>query len=196
LAGEPLFDLKKLKELGGYKAGDLLAVDVDLYSKFIKYIGKTVKRDPVTKNMVFLTCLSAYTREPINYFLRGEPSIGKTYNVTEVVKYFPKDNVWLLGGLSPKALIHQRGRLIDKNGEEINLENRAVKPKKGDYVDQSQYSDAVREYNEDIKVWRKRLEESYTLIEMSHKILVFLEAPPIDTFKTLLPISAFDARWC
>jgi len=87
-----LFDLARLKQLGGYKAGDLLAVDPELYQKFMKYLSKVVKRDEVTKNMVFLTALSAFTREPINVFLRGESSVGKTYNVIEVLKYFPKEH--------------------------------------------------------------------------------------------------------
>jgi len=96
----PLFDLAKLKDLGGFKAGCLLAVDPQLYDKFMLHLSRFVKRDEEAKNMVFLTALSAYTPEPINLFLRGESSIGKTYNVIETLKYFPEDDVWLLGGLS------------------------------------------------------------------------------------------------
>jgi len=65
-----LFNLKELKTLGGFKAGDLLAVDPKLYSKFLRHLSRTVRRDIITKNMVFLTALSAYTPEPINLFLK------------------------------------------------------------------------------------------------------------------------------
>ncbi|PIU59950.1 hypothetical protein COS86_01525, partial [Candidatus Bathyarchaeota archaeon CG07_land_8_20_14_0_80_47_9] len=73
-----LFDLVRLKELGGFKAGDLLAVDPELEVKFMLYIGRTVKHDKMTSNLVLKTGLSAYTKEPLNVFLRGESSIGKT----------------------------------------------------------------------------------------------------------------------
>ncbi|RLG98292.1 hypothetical protein DRO19_04590, partial [Candidatus Bathyarchaeota archaeon] len=61
-----LFDLEELKDRKGLLAGDLLAVDPKLYAKFLQYITRTVRRDVITKNMVFLTGLSAYTKDPIN----------------------------------------------------------------------------------------------------------------------------------
>lgn len=148
-----LFDLARLKELGGFKAGDLLAVDPELYHKFMEHSTKTVKRDVVTKNMVFLTGLSAFTSQPINLFLRGESSIGKTYNVIEVLKYFPKEDVWLLGGLSPTALVHDKGKLVDENGEEIELEKKPVKPHKTDYESERDYKQARQEYKEQKETW-------------------------------------------
>jgi hypothetical protein len=172
-----LFDLVKLKELGGFKAGELLSVDPNLYDKFQQHIGKTVKRDVVTRNMVLLTGISAYTQEPINLFLRGESSIGKTYNVTEVLRYFPKEDVWLLGGLSPTALVHDYGTLIDKNG---NIILPYEKPGK----------DAAKE---ELEAWYERIKGSRYLVELSGKILVFLEAPNIETFNKLRPILSHDA---
>jgi hypothetical protein len=172
-----LFDLAKLKELGGFKAGDLLAVDPKLYTKFLRHLCRTVKHDVVTKNMVFLTGLSAYTPEPINLFLRGESSIGKTYNVVQTLKYFPKEDTWLLGGLSPTALIHQYGLLVDKNGDIILPWDRPDK-------------EAPIEEKE---AWRQRLIDARYLIDLRQKILVFLEAPRYETFNMLRPILSHDA---
>ncbi|MCL6579855.1 MAG: hypothetical protein K6T73_10855, partial [Candidatus Bathyarchaeota archaeon] len=173
-----LFNLKELKTLGGFKAGDLLAVDPKLYSKFLRHLSRTVRRDIITKNMVFLTALSAYTPEPINLFLRGESSIGKSYNVVQALKYFPKDDVWLLGGLSPTALIHQHGLLIDKNGDLILPSS---KPDK----------DASQEEKE---AWIQKMRDSRYLVELNGKILVFLEAPHFETFNMLRPILSHDAH--
>jgi len=173
-----LFNLKELKNQGGFKAGDLLAVDPKLYSKFLRHLSRTVRRDIITKNMVFLTALSAYTPEPINLFLRGESSIGKSYNVVQVLKYFPKDDVWLLGGLSPTALIHQHGTLIDKNGDLILPSS---KP----------YKDATPEEKE---AWIQKMRDSRYLVELNGKILVFLEAPHFETFNMLRPILSHDAH--
>jgi len=187
-----LFDLKKLKKLGGYNAGNLLAVDPDLYSKFMKHLSRKVKRDDVTKNMVFLTGLSPYTPEPINLFLRGESSTGKTYNSVEVLRYFPQDEVWYLGGLSRKALVHLHSQLVDKNGEEINFKDKPEKPRKSDYQDNQGFSQAIKEYKENTETWRKRLENSYNLIDLTGKILLFLEAPDFETFNMLRPILSHD----
>jgi hypothetical protein len=173
-----LFNLKELKSLGGFKAGDLLAVDPRIYSKFLRHLSRTVRRDVITKNMVFLTALSAYTPEPINLFLRGESSIGKSYNVVQALKYFPKDDVWLLGGLSPTALIHQHGILIDKNGDLILPSS---KPDK----------DASPEEKE---AWIQKMRDSRYLVELNSKILVFLEAPHFETFNMLRPILSHDAH--
>jgi len=173
-----LFNLKELKNQGGFKAGDLLAVDPKLYSKFLRHLSRTVRRDIITKNMVFLTALSAYTPEPINLFLRGESSIGKSYNVVQALKYFPKDDVWLLGGLSPTALIHQHGILIDKNGDLILPSS---KPDK----------DASPEEKE---AWIQKMKDSRYLVALNGKILVFLEAPHFETFNMLRPILSHDAH--
>lgn len=189
----PLFDLAKLIELGGYKAGCLVAVDPELYTKYMSHLGRFVKHDEVTKNMVFLTALSAYTSDPINLFLRGESSIGKTYNVIQALKYFPKDDVWLLGGLSPTALVHSRGKLVDEHGEEINFNEKPEKPKKTDFADEYGFRHAFTEYKEQKEAWIKRLEKSRYLVDLTQKILVFLEAPHIETFNMLRPILSHDS---
>jgi len=177
LAGS-LFNFDELKSLGGLRARDVLAVDPNLYCKFLRHLSRTVRRDVVTKNMVFLTALSAYTPEPINLFLRGESSIGKSYNVVQALKYFPKDDVWLLGGLSPTALIHQHGTLIDKNGDLILPSS---KPDK----------DATPEEKE---AWIQKMRDSRYLVALNGKILVFLEAPHFETFNMLRPILSHDAH--
>lgn len=189
-----LFNLEQLKHLGGYRAGNLLAVDPDIYGKFMEHLSRTVKRDIVSKNMVFLTALSAFTREPINLFLRGESSIGKTYIIIETVKYFPKDKVWLLGGLSPTALVHDKGKLIDEHGEEIKLDKKPEKPNKTDYQDLRDYRQALQDFKEEKKAWIQKLKTSRYLVDLTGKTLVFLEAPHIMTFNRLRPILSHDTH--
>lgn len=187
-----MFDLAQLKELGGYKAGDLLAVDPQLYSKFMQHLSRTVKHDRVTKDIVFHTCLSAFTASPINLFLKGPSSIGKTYNPVETLKYFPEEDVWHLGALSPTALVHDYGKLLDANGEEIQLRDKPEKPKRSDYSDDYHFREALGEYKENHERWIKRLEKSRYLVDLSNKVLMFLEAPQIRTFHMLRPILSHD----
>jgi hypothetical protein len=176
---KPLFELAKLKELGGVQAGDILAVDPDLENKFMAHIGRTVKHDRMTSNLVLKTGLSAYTREPLNVFLRGESSIGKTYVVVNSLVNFPKEDVWFLGGLSPTALVHDRGLLVDEDGELIAV---VSKPEK----------DATDEEKEAYREFKEKLKSAHYLVDLQGKILVFLEAPNIETFNKLRPVLSHD----
>jgi hypothetical protein len=174
-----LFDLARLKDLGGVKAGDLLAVDPELEEKFMVHIGRTVKHDRVTANLVLKTGLSAYTREPLNVFLRGESSVGKTYVVVNSLATFPKGDVWFLGGLSPTALVHDRGLLVDKDGEPITI---VSKPEK----------DSSEEEKEAYEEYREKIKTAHYLVDLQGRVLVFLEAPNIETFNKLRPVLSHD----
>ena len=160
----------------GLKAGEFMAIEPHLRKRFMDHLGKRVKRDVATKNIIFDTGLSAYTGNPINLFLRGESSIGKTYNTVETLRYFPKEDVWMLGGLSPTALVHDYGVLVDENGEEIDF---SQKPGK----------DASEEEK---KRWKEKMAFARHVVDVRHKILVFLEAPHKRTYYMLRPILSHD----
>lgn len=177
-----MFDLAKLKELGGLQVGNLLAVEPRLFSKIMRYYSKTIKRDPVTKAVVFLTGLSAYTSDPLNLFERGPTSIGKTYAVTETLQPFPQDDVWYIGAGSPKFLVRQHGLLVDRNGDSIP------------YMEKPNKKTASEE---EMRAWQERLEklkDAKVLIDLKGKILVFLENPNIELFDILRPILSHDKR--
>ncbi len=167
--------------IGGYKLPEELesiASDKLVFSRYMRYYSKTVKRDPVTKGITFLVCLSAYTEEPLNLFLRGESSLGKTYVVSRITKLFPKDDVWDLGGATPKFLIRQHGILTDSNGMPILISDRPGK-------------DAS---NDELQAWHDRLVNSKVIIDMNGKILCFLEAPNIETFNSIRSILSHDEK--
>ena len=175
----------------------------DLQDYILKDLEKRVKRDKPTKLSVFYTGLSAYLKEPMNLFLKGPSGSGKTYNSVETVRYFPKGDVMFLGGLSPKALIHDYGVLLNKDGEPIDLDAKPTKPHKPTKKDiaeaeklgietEQKFREAEKEYKEDVKEWREELQNSYRLIDLSHKILIFLEAPDFGTYRMLLPILSHD----
>jgi hypothetical protein len=176
-----LFDLEALKQKGGLTAGDILAVDSRLYEKFMIYNSRRVKRDKATCNLIFLTGLSAYTSGPINTFLRGESSLGKTYITVNVLKPFPSDDVWFLGSLSPTALVHDKGSLVDKHGDPIII---VAKPEK----------EATQEEKDAYFQFLEKLRDSHYVVDLSGRILVFLEAPNIKTFNMLRPILSHDVK--
>ncbi|MEM4973139.1 MAG: hypothetical protein QXR87_05470 [Candidatus Hadarchaeales archaeon] len=152
---------------------------------------KRIKRDEVTKLSVFFTGLSAYTGEPINLFLKGESSIGKSYNAKEALRHFPAEDIWFLGGLSPKALVHQHGTILTPDGRRIeDLVEHLEEPKKEDYGNPEEYERAREKWEEA----RKAVREAYTLVDMSRKILVFLESPDEETLRVLFPILSHDKK--
>ena len=173
-----LRNVKKERFLEPLREAVRLQKDPEILKKFMLHLSQTVKRDYVTKNMVFLTGLSAYTTNPINLFLRGQSSIGKTYNATQTLRYFPEEDIWFLGGLSPKALIHSYGLTLDSKGEEIDF---SQKPSKEDSEDEK-------------KAWNERLRTARTLVDLHGKILVFLEAPHFETYNMLRPILSHDKQ--
>lgn len=175
------------------------AVETWRSARLIDYVAEDletrIKKDHKTKLSVFSAGASAYLPEPINLFLKGESGIGKTYNTVQTLTpYFPEEDLWLLGGASPKSLIHDYGMLLDKDGEKIDLDEAPQKPRKGDFSDETEYREALESYRDEAKDWQQRLRESYTLIDLSHKILVFLEAPEYETMRMLYPILSHDNR--
>lgn len=146
-----------------------IGLDPKMLDKYMEHESRYVKHDLDLRHTVFLTCLSAYSSNPINLFVRGPSSIGKTYGVLKTVQYFPPEDVYLLGGLSPTALVHDYGKLYD------TITDMEVSPSDVDWKDTVAVS---------------RLKN---VIELSNKTLVFLEAPKIETYQILRPILSHDA---
>lgn len=80
-----------------------------LLDQFIEESDRMVVMDEIVRKIELLVCVSSYGDLPSNLSLLGPWSTGKTKTITSVTSYFP--DVWSLGGLSPKALIHQKGEL-------------------------------------------------------------------------------------
>jgi hypothetical protein len=178
-------------EDGARTSIDSLKSTRDLLQVYMKHLDETVKRDHATKRMVFLTALSAYSRNPQNLFLKGPSSTGKTYNVTQALRYFPRSDIWMLGGLSPTALVHDYGILIDSESEK-EIDPVEDSPQKEAYKDDKGRPDK-HAYQAALKRWRDRLRKAYYLVDLERKILVFLEAPHPETYMRLRPILSHDA---
>jgi hypothetical protein len=158
------------------------------YSEFIiMTIKKTVKQEDSLLRQIFYSALSSYTKDPINLGIIAPTSEGKTYPVIETLKLFPKEDVWLIGSMSTKLLVRQKGVLVDENNEPIKL---AVKELKEQIKNTN-----IREEKEKAN---NRLQELYenarTLIDLGDKILVFLEPPQHDLWNLLKPILSHDSK--
>jgi hypothetical protein len=175
-----------------------VAKDPHLIAYILKDLERDVKRDIPSKISSLITDQSAYLPEPLVTALKGPSGVGKTHNVTKSSKYFPKEDVLLLGGLSPKSLIHEHGVLMDANNGLILPEDKPIKPKRRSFPSgdsgTEEYDQALGNYRRELNVWNERNRNSYKLIRLQCKILTFLEAPPQETIRMLLPILSHDTR--
>ena len=171
-----------------------LATNPQLVDFILSDLEKRIKRDNPVKLSVFFTGISGFLREPINLFQKGESGIGKSYDTVQSLKYFPSETTILLGGLSPKALIHDYGVLLTEDGKPADMIEAPEKPRKSDYADIEEYKDATHLYKKKMKEYIEIMKKTYTLIDLSRKTLVFLETPEFDAFRMLYPILSHDTE--
>jgi hypothetical protein len=93
--------------------GELQLQGVDAYERLVIVSRKLIKEDDFTIRMVLSHCFSAYIPEPLNLLSEGESSMGKTYPIVTICDLFPQEDVWPLAGMSPTALAHDHGELVD-----------------------------------------------------------------------------------
>ena len=154
----------------------------------IKSIKKTVKCEDFLIRQILYTCFSSYVQDdPINLGIIAPTSEGKTYPLEECIEYFPKEDVYKVGSMSPKALIREKGILIDKNGDPIRQKiNELLKQ-----IDSSNEKEEKQKFRGEIS---SLLQHAKTLIDLRGKILVFLEPPHRELWNILKPILSHDSK--
>ena len=159
-----------------------------LLTYVIKTAKKTVKREDSLIRQVFYTGLSAYSNNPLSIGIKAPTSEGKTYVVKEVVmKFFPKKDVWIIGSMSPKVIIRQKGKLVDGDTNEL------LEPKIRELKKQiSSIKDAETKENLQEQL-QELLDNSKMVIDLSNKIFVFLEPPHPQTWEILKAILSHDS---
>lgn len=154
------------------------------------YLNTLIRNDPILVKQLLRVYFSAYTKNPINMALLAPSSDGKTYATVQIAKLFPKDDIIKVGRLSPTALIHQHGKLIDSNGNDakpllLDLERRIVEAK----------SAKLNEMIMDLSNQRRELLDGCkSLVDLTNKILLFLDNPNPQTYEVLKPILSHDSE--
>ena len=80
---------------------------------------RTVNQENSLIIQILYTSLSKDTADPNNLIVSAPTSEGKTYPVIEVLKFFPKEDVFYIGKMSTMSLVRQKGILIDSNNEPV-----------------------------------------------------------------------------
>ena len=159
-------------------------------------------------NQLLVTMLSAYSNNPINLLINAPSGVGKNYVINKAASVFPKADILLLAGMTEKALFHRPGTLVIKNeitGEYESIETRLkdieeqIRERKREECSYRTADDKVKrqEIRDSIQILeeqkRELLSNSKKLINISNKIIIFLDTPPERLLAGLLPLLSHDA---
>jgi hypothetical protein len=140
----------------------------------------------------FHVALSVFNK-PLNLALKCESGSGKSYSTTEMLKFLPPENVFLIGTQSPKVFSHENGVKKTQDGELIKESNRPEKPNRSDYGDISEYNNSLDIYKMLKEKWDKDNENAVYEVDLRGKIICFLESINIETFKMIKTTMSHDA---
>jgi len=172
------------------KCGAPLLWGLDLFDTLVEIRRSTVKEDDFMVKQALLHMCSSYLSEPANLGVQAPSSEGKTHPLVEVAKFFPEGDVLYLAGLSPTALAHDHGILVD-------LETREpLAPKLREIEDEIEEAKRTKDKDSIRELKRKRAEllaNSAYLVDLENKILLFLDRPHPETLSRLYPILSHDA---
>lgn len=164
-----------------------------IYSHFLPDIDNDAKHDLDVKMSTFMTGISSFLPDPINEIIKGDTGVGKTFVVKTVLSYFPDETTMYIGKQSATAFYHDNGVLMTKGGQVIDTEKEPMKPIRKVFKTDSDFDEAKVNYEKTRKAWNAQLKESYTLIDLSHKIMFFLETQN-DVYINLFPILSHDKK--
>ncbi len=162
------------------------------YCDFIEYaintIKKTVKCEDILIKQILYTALSSYIQsDPINLAILAPTSEGKTYAVEQCIKLFPKQDILKIGSMSTKALIRQKGILVDSDNQPIEGRLKDLRKQKESIKNNPEEKEKIAEQIKEL------YEDSKTLIDLTNKILVFLEPPNNEVWEILKPILSHES---
>lgn len=150
------------------------------------YLNSIIKDDEKLVRKILWCSFSTYTNNPINLGIMAPSSEGKTYATVKVSKLFPKEDVISVGRMSPTALIHQKGILVDENHNSIEEKLEHLEYELENAEDPNFRKQAKKEKKELLKTAKN-------LIDLKGKILLFLDAPNIKLWDMLKPILSHDS---
>jgi hypothetical protein len=175
----------------------------DVISFCLNIILKESKKEDRLVKQIFYTMASAYTNNPINLAINSPAGEGKTRVLQKVGEKFPKEDVMFLAGMTDKALFHRQGVLVIKNeqGEYEPIDN-IIAQIDSEIEDKESEIQTTKDRNlkQGLRNIIKELEEkkkdllkdAKKLIDLSHKILVFLDSPRPELFNALMPLLSHD----
>ncbi|HET9807299.1 MAG TPA: hypothetical protein VFP49_10350, partial [Nitrososphaeraceae archaeon] len=170
----------------------------------LKTILKETKREEKLTKQLCITLLSAYSNNPINLLVNAPSGVGKNYVINKVASLFPQSDILSLAGMTDKALFHRPGILVKKNentGEYESIEGRIkdideqIEDEENE-ISQTNNRDAKQALRSTIIELKQKkkdlLKDARKLIDLSNKIIIFLDTPSEKLLSGLLPLLSHD----
>jgi hypothetical protein len=168
---------------------------------------KEAKLEDRLVKQIFYHMLSAYTNNPLNLAINSPSGEGKNYVLRKVAENFPKEDVIFLAGMTDKALFHRQGTLVVKNSEsgeyepiderieqiDSEIEDKEYQLKNNMHIKNDQKTllkSQIRTLEDEKK---DLLKDAKKLIDLSHKILIFLDTPGFRLFDALMSLLSHDS---
>jgi hypothetical protein len=160
----------------------------DYFEFLVDCTKKTVKEESALVRQIHYTLLSAYSSDPINLADIAPTSTGKTYPITEAKDFGPKEDIRVVGSMSPKTLVREHGLLVDKDMKPIAKEVRRLQNAISAAKSKKKF-DAVEDYQDELAAL---LDGSAYILDLSNKTLLFLEPPKPELWDLIKPILSHD----
>jgi hypothetical protein len=179
-------------------------VSRDLDTCFKVVLKEAAKEDKLIKQ-IFYTALSAYTNNPINLAINAPSGEGKTHVLMKVSDLFPEKDVQFIADMSDKAIFHKNGYLgiRKEDGDFENIEGELFdlresldikihEFKKTENEELQKKNKLKKEIDEIQKQINTIRENAVKVIDLNHKILIFLDTPKKGIFEALMSLLSHD----
>ncbi len=166
-------------------------------------VKETPQEERLVKQILY-AMLSAYSNRPINLAINAPSGEGKNYILNKVAEKFPENDVMFLGGMTDKALFHRNGVLVIKNEQTGKYEKLDDMLSKIDEQIRDKQAEIFTSNNKDLrralghqiddleKEKKDLIKNAKKLIDLSHKILLFLDTPNLSFFAGIMPLLSHD----
>jgi hypothetical protein len=176
----------------------------DLKTCFDVILKEAVKEDRLVKQVCY-TMLSAYTNNPINLAINAPSGSGKSHVLAKVSDLFPENDIQFIADMSDKAIFHKTGYLgiSDQDGKYENIEGKLLNLKESLISKTKEYKklgnnmlSAKNELKKEIDEIQKQIniirQRAVKVIDLSRKILIFLDTPKNSIFGALMSLLSHD----
>jgi hypothetical protein len=150
------------------------------------YLEQFVKDDRPTIDNLLLTGVSSVTDNPINLALIAPSSEGKTYPALKVAGLFP--NAVILTGATKTAFFYEKYALEDSDGNGLGPRLDDLRKQKDELEQENESTFDVDNQIASLLASAKRV------VDLSGKLLIFLDAPDNQLWDALKPLLSHDAH--